>query len=69
MNNIGELKVKIPQHCEIYHIGDIVKADSKINGQEYKAKVIKIKRVEWVESDLIPQIIVTYMVRSVNDDK
>lgn len=67
--NIGHMEWHIAIGDELPHIGDILSAESRHNGQTYKVKVVKIKRIEWSVRYLKTHLVVYLMVRSVDDDR
>jgi|GEM_PF-4151599 len=48
LNKIGELKHSTMFGLQLPQIGDIYEAESEINGQKYRCKVFKIKKLECV---------------------
>ena len=67
MNSIGQLEWHIAVGDELPKLGDILSVESKYNGQTYKVKVVKIKRLEWGKIDNKTHLVVYLMVRSVGE--
>ena len=64
-NNIGHMEWHIAIDDPLPSIGDILSAESRYDGNIYKVKVMKIKRLEWSKKWLRTHLIVYLMVKVV----